>query len=1094
MKKRCVSIILILAILSSFIVIPTSAASDDGPMLGIQGSAKDIINVVPAADYWQARFESFYDGASIGRFGIASKAYFTDYCWQAMSYALIQYGRFESLSALKQQATLVKNRLVYFFKNGDSFLTELGVPDINRKPFVSAMVSGFAASVLPSEVTVEQFAGYGWCISDGKGNLLCRDGGQICYFVEDNKEGESTVAENLGGKWVDAAFRGGVPGLHLYSYRSTLETVADRLCDLGETCGVQSWTYKNEKYWYILKERGSSVYADKQGRPYVVRQSSDYAVDKNQNYYAPGKDSGDTFNQQLVDLLTGVLNAPRGDSVTQGDNSLYLEDGAIYNPDNRTYSFTATNSFNTTTNNYYTYNYSYTYHINYTSVTYIGTTAQYDEIYKYYYELPDGRSSADLTADELLALNTEVDVVPYTRSTDNTALRSLYHLDGNVKDSSYWNYLTSWEWVKGASITYMESPSPFGGYLYLDETEHEWNLNLPSGLGSQDFTLQFRLYQKATVTPQADSYIAFGTNQVLKFDGGDFTFNGTAHLMPVGTWNEFALIRDSGVLRLYLNGVIVDSYSNSTSFPKTITFHFGSAQKTTKGLDELRILNYALQTGGENFQAATAPYDTNLSLVLPDSTTPVADEYWKFDTSIEPIATWDFTRLSIVSRTDWLPVKDGPAVPTSGTGLSVSSDVTFSSLTSTSSWSLEQKTKSSPFSNGYAFRNPGASELDRYIYWDGSDTQTGSYAKAPASSPTNGLGFTLAAWGTSYDETVFYSNYYDFVTGSPYVFSLLLADGTICSMPFVFRSARGGNGSFYYVCAESTFDWGEIRFLLHGSNGNYQSPYIVSGIFVTVNEGQTLDIVYAEIVPGSTPNTGHEFISAVAPVNTDFKTPTLAVRTDQTITGYQIGGVRPSLPEKGLVYALVENSRITSLQIYNGSMWEKVDGRIWTGSRWVPYYAYDILLFKDLWDIVEADPSQDYIYTESGFWSWLQKAWAQMIVLLTDIRDRITGGSGGTGVDSSVVGPDSSTLPPVTDDDGIGWSFIDLASVLVKSGWKICTGTVTLVFGGLSGMTDAVTNLADGFNGFDFMGRYDGTISEFSGVLDYAESSADSSG
>lgn len=1087
MRKRLVSIILVLTILSSFIVVvPVSAAG-----FGSQSTAKNVVVNTSARNYWDAQFDSWFSNVPI--VGTALNAIqWKDMCWALMDTALPKYGEFDNLSSLTDYARQVWARLNSTkLESINDYLNQVPDWDILRAPF--KYLVGKLAACRPTTVSVEQFAGYGWCISDGKGNMLCRSGGQIAYYMEP-EQAEGEAATTLGGKWVDAAFRGGMPGLHLYSYRSTLETVADRLCDLGETCGVQSWTYKSEKYWYILKERGSSVYADKQGRPYVVRQSSDYAVDKNQNYYAPGKDSGNTFNQQLVDLLTGVLNAPRGDSVTQGDNSLYLEDGAIYNPDNRTYSFTATNSFNTTTNNYYTYNYSYTYHINYTSVTYIGTTAQYDEIYKYYYELPDGRSSADLTADELLALNTEVDVVPYTRSTDNTALRSLYHLDGNVKDSSYWNYLTSWEWVKGASITYMESPSPFGGYLYLDETEHEWNLNLPSGLGSQDFTLQFRLYQKATVTPQADSYIAFGSNQVLKFDGGDFTFNGTAHLMPVGTWNEFALIRDSGVLRLYLNGVIVDSYSNFASFPKTITFHFGSAQKTTKGLDELRVLNYALQKGGQNFQAATAPYDTNLSLVLPDSTTPVADEYWKFDTSIEPIATWDFTRLSIVSRTDWLPVKDGPAVPTSGTGLSVSSDVTFSSLTSTSSWSLEQKTKSSPFSNGYAFRNPGASELDRYIYWDGSDTKTGSYAKAPASSPTNGLGFTLAAWGTSYDETVFYSNYYDFVTGSPYVFSLLLADGTICSMPFVFRSARGGNGSFYYVCAESTFDWGEIRFLLHGSNGNYQSPYIVSGIFVTVNEGQTLDIVYAEIVPGSTPNTGHEFISAVAPVNTDFKTPTLAVRTDQTITGYQIGGVRPSLPTKGLVYALVENSRITSLQIYNGSMWEKVDGRIWTGSRWVPYYAYDILLFKDLWDIVEADPSQDYIYTESGFWSWLQKAWAQMITLLTDIRDRITGGSGSTGVDSSVVGPDSSTLPPVTDDDGGGWSFIDLASVLVKSGWKICTGTVTLVFGGLSGMTDAVTNLADGFNGFDFMGRYDGTISEFSGVLDYAESSADSSG
>ena len=994
--KRVCSFVLVFVLLAS-VVLPghSFAAGESRPSSSVQGVMYDT----SAKAYWDSVFSSWFSNLADTWASKVVQSAFVSFCWNVFDSAIVRYGSFSSLSSLSSEAGNIRNRMkqgVFSTKN------QIGLVGPERQSFSEWLWSQFLTSIFGGDVECEQFVGEGWFISDGRGNKLCRSNGAVCYFVEP-EQAEGETAATLGGKWVDAAFRGGVPGLHLYSYRSTLETVADRLCDLGETCGVQSWTYKNEKYWYILKERGSSVYADKQGRPYVVRQSSDYAVDKNQNYYAPGKDSGDTFNQQLVDLLTGVLNAPRGDSVTQGDNSLYLEDGAIYNPDNRTYSFTATNSFNTTNNYYYTYNYHYEYHINYTSVTYIGTTAEYDQIYEYYYELPDGRSSADLTAAELLALNTEVDVVPYTRSTDNTALRSLYHLDGNVKDSSYWNYLTSWEWVKGASITYMESPSPFGGYLYLDETEHEWNLNLPSGLGSQDFTLQFRLYQKATVTPQADSYIAFGTNQVLKFDGGDFTFNGTAHLMPVGTWNEFAIIRDSGTLRLYLNGVQVDSYTNTAAFSKVITFHFGSQQQTTKGLDELRVLNYALQKGGFAYDPATAPFDTNLALVLPDSSTPVADEYWKFDTTIEPIATWDFTRLSIVSRTDWLPVKDGPAVPTSGTGLSVSSDVTFSSLTSTSSWSLEQKTKSSPFSNGYSFRNPGASELDRYIYWDGSDTRTGSYPKAPAPSPPNGLGFTLAAWGTSYDDIVFYSNYYDFATGSPYVFSLLLADGTICSMPFVFRSASGGNGSFYYVCAESTFDWGEIRFLLHGSNGNYQSPYIVSGIFVTVNEGQTLDIVYAEIVPGSTPNTGHEFISAVAPVNTDFKTPTLAVRTDQTITGYQIGGVRPSLPERGLVYALVENSRITSLQIYNGSMWEKVDGRIWTGSRWVPYYAYDILLFKDLWDIVEADPSQDYIYTESGFWSWLQKAWQQMIQKLDQIIVLLGGSGPGSGSDCQHV-------------------------------------------------------------------------------------------
>ena len=1080
MKKRCVSIILILAILSSFIVVPTSAAGENRSSSSVEG----VVVNSDAKSYWDNRFSEAFTSININGvdFNVGGILGFKQYCWAGMDYAISKYGSFTSLASLEWQSSLVWNRFKSFFSQDSDYLASVGAVGTIKSKFVSAIQSAFVQSVFPDGVTVEQFAGYGWCISDGKGNMLCRSGGQIAYYMEP-EQAEGEAAAVLGGKWVDAAFRDGVPGLHLYSYRSTLETVADRLCDLGQTCGVQSWTYKNEKYWYILKERGSSVYADKRGRPYVVRQSSDYAVDKDQNYYAPGKDSGDTYNQQLVDLLTGILNAPRGDTVTQGDNSLYLEDGAIYDPDNRTYSFTATNSFNTTTNNYYTYNYSYTYHINYTSVTYIGTTAQYDEIYEYYYELPDGRSSADLTADELLALNTEVDVVPYTRSTDNTALRSLYHLDGNVKDSSYWNYLTAWNWKSGASITYMESPSPFGGYLYLDETAHEWDLVLPSGLGSNDFTLQFRLYQKATVTPQADSYIAFGTNQVLKFDGGDFTFDGTAHLMPVGTWNEFALIRDSGTLRLYLNGVQVDSCSDAAAYGKVITFHFGSQQKTTKGIDEVRILNYALQTGGANYDPATAPFDTNLSLVLPDSSIPVADEYWEFDQTITPRRSWNFGEISPISRTEYAMNSSADPAPYVASGVNTVSPSLCSSIVTYTGSSLgyflsESSTDFVTWIDGTSGGNKTHGTQRRYN--NRSDSVLG---------PDKGLVFPIALNLQATYQGFSYSD-----VGKPFTFSILLSDGSLSSLTFNFARCSympKSSNYRYSILYEAVTDSVHIYF---GAVSPPNQTYAATLVWVIPRNGETLDVVYAEIVPGSTPNTGHEFVSAVAPVNTDFKTPTLAVRTDQAITGYQIGGVRPSLPEKGLVYALVENSRITSLQIYNGSMWEKVDGRIWTGSRWVPYYAYDILLFKDLWDIVEADPSQDYIYTESGFWSWLQKAWQQMISLLTDIRDRITGGSGGTGVDSSVVGPDSSTLPPVADDDGTGWSFVDLASVLVKSGWKICTGTVTLVFGGISGMTDAITNLTDGFNGFNFMNSYDGTISQFSGSLDYAESSADSSG
>lgn len=181
-----------------------------------------------------------------------------------------------------------------------------------------------------------------------------------------------------------------------------------------------------------------------------------------------------------------------------------------------------------------------------------------------------------------------------------------------------------------------------------------------------------------------------------------------------------------------------------------------------------------------------------------------------------------------------------------------------------------------------------------------------------------------------------------------------------------------------------------------------------------------------ELVPGDAPNTGHEFVTGIAPVQSDFKTPTLAVRTPHEITGYQIGGVRPSLPETGLVWALVENGRITSLQIYNGQAWEAVDGRIWTGERWVPYYAYDVLLLKDMYDVIESDPNQEYIYTEQGFWAWMQRAWAQMMAKLDQILSAIGGTSGTPGSDCQHVYSSEETRAPTCTEPGLTTFTCDL--------------------------------------------------------------------
>ena len=112
----------------------------------------------------------------------------------------------------------------------------------------------------------------------------------------------------------------------------------------------------------------------------------------------------------------------------------------------------------------------------------------------------------------------------------------------------------------------------------------------------------------------------------------------------------------------------------------------------------------------------------------------------------------------------------------------------------------------------------------------------------------------------------------------------------------------------------------------------------------------------------------------ILPDTEDLNAPTLAIQTGETITGYRIGGVRPSDPKRGQVWAQLENNVITSLQVYNGVAWTDCEGRVWTGSRWIPLYAFNVVTLADYFDVIGTYDNST-IYSDSGFWTWFQKAW-----------------------------------------------------------------------------------------------------------------------
>lgn len=521
----------------------------------------------------------------------------------------VGYGNKTSLASLQQACSAV-----------NKYFSDAGGAIWNSFSQAQALYLQFAITNVFSKLswTVSEHPDYGYVIVEtGSGVTLCNSAGAFPYYkpatVTDPDTGAETEDTALGGKWVRID--------KVSSYKNvvneaTLNDLVVGLVNAGEK--VKMEVYQDKYKGIQSKTRYENgipfVYCDSQSRQYVMQLDPDqWNVNNDHNIYIEDPDGdgvyddGQTSNEQLIDVDNNTVWFP--------DGTLNFIETLIYDESTRTYYVDAHSEYNVTNNTYITNNYHYEYHINYTNVTYIGTTAEYDKLYEFYYELPDGRSSADLTAEELLALNADIDVVPYIRSADNTSLRFLYHFDGNTFDSSFWSYDTSFTWNEGASITYMDSGT-FNGCLYLDENVHDFTITAPKAVGSQDFTLQWRMYNSYTAAPVTDSYVSFGGTKLLQFSGEYATFNGTQYATPVGNWYEVALIRENGTLRFYLNGIQVASKTQATNFLKDIVFHFGSEQQTYKQLDEMRFLNFPLVEGGADYTPTSVPYDTNLTLVL----------------------------------------------------------------------------------------------------------------------------------------------------------------------------------------------------------------------------------------------------------------------------------------------------------------------------------------------------------------------------------------------------------------------------------------------------------------------------------------------
>lgn len=165
----------------------------------------------------------------------------------------------------------------------------------------------------------------------------------------------------------------------------------------------------------------------------------------------------------------------------------------------RDYTYTYNTAYyNNTYNSYYIpvsyndvdYNYFITYAPTYTNITYIvdGCNDPSQAVSNnYYFQLPDGRNSYNLTADDVFGIPLAGEVINYVFAPEDSNCLALYHFDGNIQESS--GVGSSASFLSGSVPRYVTGS--MGKYLnFLDEGSIL--IELPSNY-SGSYTVEFRL-------------------------------------------------------------------------------------------------------------------------------------------------------------------------------------------------------------------------------------------------------------------------------------------------------------------------------------------------------------------------------------------------------------------------------------------------------------------------------------------------------------------------------------------------------------------------------------------------------------------------
>jgi hypothetical protein len=178
--------------------------------------------------------------------------------------------------------------------------------------------------------------------------------------------------------------------------------------------------------------------------------------------------------------------------------------------------------------------------------------------------------------------------------------------------------------------------------IYFDGSGDYLSGTLPSAIGPSDFTIDFWFRRFGDVGASAQNIFITGTAGAGAFavysdtsgEGRDLNFFAagadrlTSAPLTIGVWVHCAVVRSSGVTKLYINGIDAGgSYTDANNYSVT-SFTVGYTSSTIYGyLSELRITNTAEYTS--NFIPPTRHYNAALTTYYDTIVRDRPVNYWR---------------------------------------------------------------------------------------------------------------------------------------------------------------------------------------------------------------------------------------------------------------------------------------------------------------------------------------------------------------------------------------------------------------------------------------------------------------------------------